>query len=324
MKLFPIAPEAPVRRGGVAESPWQKALGEPLIHFLVVGAALFGGYHVLNPEPEAGAGTQEIVLTRDDVRQLAISWLAQGRSAPTREQVQALVEQKVTQEILFREAVALGLDRDDEVVKRRLAQKMDFLAADVAALQEPTDEQLKTWFNRNSQSFALPAHASFRHLYFSPDRHGGATRDVAAAALALVSGKSPDTAEVAAMGDPFMFQNQYPDATPEQMAKQFGPQFSSALFQLTPGRWEGPVQSGYGWHLVWIDAIQPGRIPTFAEVKPGVKAGWIDDQYREIKRASLDEMRSRYVVVTPAIDPGDWRDLQVPAGTGGQLEVSAQ
>jgi len=324
MKLFPIAPEASVREDSVARSPWRKGLGEPLVHFLVVGIALFAGYHFLNSEHEGGANTQEIVLTKDDVRQLAISWLAQGRSTPTVEQVRGLVDQKVTQEILFREAVALGLDRDDEVVKRRLAQKMDFLAADVAALQEPSAEQLQTWFSHNSANFALPGHASFRHLYFSSDKHGKTTRDAASAALALVTGKLPDSPEVAAVGDPFMFQNHYGDATPDQMAKEFGPEFSKALFQLKPGKWEGPIQSGYGWHLVWMEAIESGRIPTFAEVEPNVKAGWIEDQYREIKGAALNEMRSRYVVTVPAIDPNDWHDLQVPAGTSNQFEVSAQ
>lgn len=325
MKLFPITPEPCFRYRGVDQKgKWQRVLGEPLLHFLVIGALLFGGYHILAPERGDTADAQEIVLTKDDVRQLAISWLAQGRSAPTPEQVRGLVDQKVTQEILFREAVALGLDRDDEVVKRRLAQKMDFLAADVAALQEPTTEQLESWFSQNSQGFALPAHASFRHLYFSSDKHGKGTRDAAASALASIAGKSRNAPEVAGWGDAFMFQDHYRDATPGQMAKEFGPEFSKALFRLTPGKWEGPVQSGYGWHLVWIDSIEPGRVPTFAEVMLNVKARWIEDTYREIKRTALEEMRSRYVVTVPLIDPSDLQDLQVPAGFNAELEVSAQ
>ncbi|MBP1882510.1 peptidyl-prolyl cis-trans isomerase [Sinorhizobium mexicanum] len=323
MKLFPIAPEPSTEPvDDMVNSKWQNVLREPLLHFLVVGCVLFGGYHFLNPGQEEAAEAQEIVLTKDDVRQLAISWLAQGRSAPTPEQIIGLAEQKVTQEILFREAVALGLDRDDEVVKRRLAQKMDFLAADVATLQEPTTEQLKTWFSVNSGRFALPAHASFRHLYFSPDKHGKAARVAADAALARIGGRPPE--EAAAVGDPFMFQSHYRNATPEQMAKEFGPAFSEALFQLTPGKWEGPIQSGYGWHLVWVDAMEPGRVPAFTEVIPSVKAGWIEDQYREIRRIALDEMRSRYVVTVPEIDATDLRDLRVPAGAGAQFEVPTQ
>lgn len=323
MKLFPVAPDT---HDGTQRdaTKWRRVLGEPLLHFLVVGALLSAGYHLLTPAPEGETNTNRIVLTKDDVRQLAISWLAQGRSTPTPGQLQGLVDQKVTQEILYREAVALGLDRDDEVVKRRLAQKMDFLATDVATLQEPTDADLKAWFDKNAQGFALPAHATFRHLYFSTDTHGKETKQAAAAALALVEGKSPDSSEVAAIGDPFMFQNHYGDATPDQMAKEFGPEFSKELFQLTPGKWVGPVKSGYGWHLVWIDSIESGRIPTYAEVMPNVKAGWIEDKYREIKNSALEEMRSRYSVVVPAIEASDVQDLQVPPGVDPGLEVSAQ
>ncbi|PCD67868.1 peptidylprolyl isomerase [Rhizobium phaseoli] len=302
----------------------RRLVSEPLLHFVAAGALLFGGYYVLTPARDGAATINRIVLTKDDVRQLAISWLAQGRSPPTPEQVRGLVDQKVTQEILFREAVALGLDRDDEVVKRRLAQKMDFLASDVAFLQEPTDAELKAWFDKNSATFALPAHATFRHLYFSTDRHGKETKEVAAAALALIEGKSPDSSEVAAIGDPFMFQNHYGDATPDQMAKEFGPEFSKALFHLAPGKWAGPVRSGYGWHLVWVDSIEPGRIPNYAEVMPNVKAGWIDDKYREIKNSALDEMRARYSVVVPPIEAADFQDLQVPPEFNLGLEVSAQ
>ncbi|MBB4331409.1 hypothetical protein GGE50_005023 [Rhizobium leguminosarum] len=325
MELFPIAPEA--SHVWIRESPmsgWRRVLREPLLHFLVVGAVLFGAYHLLTPSQEEAANTHQIVLTKDDLRQLAISWLAQGRSSPTPEQIRGLVDQKVTQEILFREAVALGLDRDDEVVKRRLAQKMDFLASDVASMQEPTDADLKAWFDKNAETFALPAHATFRHLYFSTDKHGRGTEGVAAAALALLGGKSPDSSEVAAVGDPFMFQNHYGDATPDQMAKEFGPEFSKALFQLPAGKWVGPVKSGYGWHLVWIDSIEPGRIPTYAEVMPNVKAGWVRDQYQEIKRTSLEETRSRYSVIVPPIEAADFQDLQVPPGYNLGLEVSAQ
>ncbi|MBB3980295.1 hypothetical protein GGQ64_005548 [Rhizobium azooxidifex] len=325
MELFPIAPDAShVRTTEPAKSRWRRALGEPLLHFLVVGVILFGAYHLLTPTQEEVANTNQIVLTKDDLRQLAISWLAQGRSSPTPDQIRGLVDQKVTQEILFREAIALGLDRDDEVVKRRLAQKMDFLASDVASMQEPTDADLKAWFDKNAETFALPAHATFRHYYFSTDRHGKRTEEVAAAALALVGGKSPGSSGVATVGDPFMFQNHYGDATPGQMAKEFGPEFSKALFQLSAGKWVGPVKSGYGWHLVWIDSIEPGRIPTYAEVMPNVKAGWIQDQYQEIKRSSLEEMRSRYSVVVPPIEAADFQDLKVPPGYNLGLEVSAQ
>ncbi|MRG57807.1 peptidyl-prolyl cis-trans isomerase [Phyllobacterium sp. SYP-B3895] len=325
MNLFPIAPE-PARDDCDKRRPtkaWQRWLGEPLLHFAVVGVVLFGTYRVFNSEPEQANDTQKIALTKDDVRQMAISWLAQGRSLPTEDQLRNLLDQKVTEEILSREAISLGLDRDDQIIKRRLAQKMDFLAADVASIEEPSDAVLAAWFLQHATQFALPPHASFRHLYFALDKHGGASREAAAAVLSQIAGKSPDAPGIPQVADPFMYQNHYGDATPEQMAKEFGPDYATELFKLKAGSWQGPVQSGYGWHLVWIDAIDPGRIPAFEEVRPQVKSAWIDQRYRDVKRIAFEEMRSRYTVSLPTISPADFQDLQRPMA-GSSPEWLAQ
>lgn len=299
---------------------WQRVLSEPLLHFVVVGVVLFGAYRLVAPAAEEAVDQQKITLTKDDVRQLAVTWLAQGRPAPTPDELRSLMDQKVTEEILFREAVSLGLDRDDEIIKRRLAQKMDFLAADLATLDEPDNAQLKAWFAKRSDRFALSPHLSFRHLYFSFDKHGEAAREAAEAAIPSVAGKLPDSPDVASVADPFMFRNYYGDATPEQMAKEFGPDFAKALFTLKPGSWQGPVQSGYGWHLIWVDSIEPGRVPAFEEIAPAVKSAWLDERFAEVKSNALREMRTRYVVSLP----DDLRGLEVPAGAGAQIELSAQ
>ncbi|MBB6219502.1 hypothetical protein GGI64_002014 [Rhizobium leguminosarum] len=304
---------------------WSRFLSEPLLHFIVVGVVLFGVFRLITPAPElATADREKIALTKDDVRQLAVTWLAQGRSAPTPDELRTLMDQKVTEEILFREAVSLGLDRDDEIIKRRLAQKMDFLAADLAKLEEPNNAQLEEWYAKRSDRFALSPHLSFRHLYFSFDKHGAAAREAADAALPSVAGKPADSPEVGSVADPFMFRNFYGDATPEQMAKEFGPDFAKALFTLKPGSWQGPVQSGYGWHLIWVDSIEPGRVPAFEEIAPAVKSAWLDERYAEVKRNALKEMRSRYVVSLPTVTADDLQGLELQAGAGAQIELSAQ
>jgi peptidyl-prolyl cis-trans isomerase C len=295
----------------MAKQGMRNVLSEPLLHFFVVGALVFGGYHLFVAEPEQAADPQLIELTENDVQQLAISWLAQGRPPPSPDELKSLVDQKVTEEILSREAVVFGLDQDDQIIKRRLAQKMDFLAADLASMEEPTDAQLTEWYSKNSDGFALPPHASFRHLYFSPDKRGNdGAHAGAAAALAALAGKPADTPEGQALADPFMLRSFYGDATPEQTAKEFGPSFAESLFGMQPGAWQGPVQSGYGWHLVWVESIEPGRIPLYEEVKPDVKAAWLDARYREVKRNALDEMRSRYKVVVVPLDTVDLSNLR--------------
>src|SRR5213593_86642 len=237
-----------------------RLLREPLLQFLALGLLLFIGYQALHRT--AGPRPGRIDLTADDLRQICLAWVAQGRPAPTPEQMQALVDGRVREEILYHEALALGLDKDDTIVRRRLAQKMEFLFEDVAALREPTSEELGTWFERNAARFTRPARATFRHLYFSPDRRGANTRADAARALSKIVGKPVDAPEAAVLGDPFMFQDYYGDRTPDDVAKTFGPVFARGLFAVAPRAWAGPIESGYGWHLVWVDAITPARVPA--------------------------------------------------------------
>jgi len=275
-------------------------LREPLLHFLLAGLALFLVHQTLNPTAANRGASSRITLTEDDLRQMTIAWQAQGRPLPTAEQMKSLVEAKVREEILYREALALGLDNNDTIVKRRLAQKMEFLAEDVAALRDPTRDELKAWLEKNPARFALSPRASFRHLYFSPDQRGDRARDEAARALLKLAGKSGDWPGAPALADPFMFQDHYGDRSFEQLANLFGPPFAQAVLDLTPGSWQGPIESGYGWHLVWVDSITPGRVPAFEEVEPDVKAEWVAEQRADAKRKAFEAMRARYEVVLPA------------------------
>lgn len=294
---------------GRSQSAWRRLLGEPLVHFFAVGAIVFGAYWALNDAPEAMDSGQTIEITDNDVRQIVVAWLAQGRTPLTREQLLSLIDQKITEEVLFREGLALGLDRNDEIIKRRIAQKMDFLAADVAALQEPERAELVDWYSRNAERFAIPPRVSFRHLYFSPDKRGGSAHGDALATLAAIGETSPDSPELAVLADPFMLRSYYRNSSPEQMLKEFGPAFSAELFDLEPGGWHGPVQSGFGWHLVWIDSMEPGRVPDFDEIEVNIRSAWRDERYQDIKRAALEEMRSRYKVVVGPLDSIDMTDL---------------
>jgi peptidyl-prolyl cis-trans isomerase C len=308
MHVWPLRLRSDDRLSRVTR-PWQRWLREPLLHFLLAGAVLFGAYGLLRPLTPSHEQPRRIELTRDDLRQLAVAWLAQGRGTPTPQEMAGLVNQKVTEEILAREATALGLDRDDEIIKRRLAQKMDFLAEDVAALYDPTAAELRIWFTQHPDRFALPPRVTFHHLYFSPDRRGADARGAAEAALRQLADQPAHAPSAANLSDPFMFQDAYSDRAPDSLAKEFGPQFVRALFALTPSSWQGPIESGYGWHLVWIDALDPGRIPAFEEVEPDVKADWLDDRRREMKRQAFEAMRARYTIVVPPIDAADLANL---------------
>jgi peptidyl-prolyl cis-trans isomerase C len=274
-------------------------LREPLVHFLLIGLALFVVYGALQKVPRRGSTSDLIELTQDDLRQLRTAFTAQWQRPPTSQEFQGLLDAKVREEILYREALALRLDKDDTIVKRRMAQKMEFLSEDVTAAHEPTMQELKDWFAKNPQGFALPGRATFRHLFFSFDRRGQKAQEDAARALKKLVGKPEDYPAASALTDPFMLQDYYRDRTPEQLAKELGSNFALSLFRLAPGSWQGPIESGYGWHLVWIDSLTPGRVPAFEEIEPEVKSEWMAAQRAEYKRKAYESMRQRYEVVLP-------------------------
>ena len=278
----------------------KRLLREPLVHFLLIGAVVFGLYSYTQSGSPASAPSKEIRLTLDEIAQLTLLFQSQWRRPPTAQDLQRMVENKVQQEILYREALAMGLDTNDEIVKRRMAQKMRFLAEDLAAAREPATDELKAWFENNRAKFALPPRLSFRHLYFSPDRRGARARQDAQLALVKLAGQPEDAKIAGALADPFMFQDYYRDRAPDYLGKEFGAQFALAIAELAPGSWQGPIESGFGWHLVFVDTVIPGRAPAFEEIEPDVKAAWLAEQKARAWDKAYKNMRAKYTVLLPA------------------------
>ncbi len=298
-------------------------LREPLLHFLLLGLMLFAAYTYMQRGRGGVESSKQIALTMDDLRTMDLYFESQWHRQPTPAEFQAMVEDKVREEVLYREGIAMGLDKDDTIVKRRMAQKMQFLAEDVAAAHEPSTAELKAWFEKNSTKFALPGRYSFRHLYFSPDKRGKNAQDDAAKALAKIAGQPEDSKLAVLLADPFMFQDYYGDRAPEALAKEFGPQFVVALEKVKPGSWQGPIESGYGWHLVYVDTVIPGRIPAFEEMEPDIKTAWLGEQKATAWQKAFAEMRAKYTVLLPgpsdkeaAQAPGPRPKKQVPSTSG--------
>jgi len=278
----------------------KRLLHEPLLHFLLLGAVLFAVNGYLQRGRGGVESSKQIQFTVDDLGQLFLLFQSQWRRDPSTEELSRLVEEKIKEEVLYREALAMGLDKDDTIVKRRMAQKLQFLAEDVAAAHEPTTDELKPWFAKNSDKFAMPSRYGFRHLYFSADKRGPNARDDTAKALTRIAGQPEDSKLATSLGDQFMFQDYYGDRTPEALAKEFGPQFAVAVEKLKPGSWQGPVESGYGWHIVFVDTVIPGRIPDFEEVESDVKTAWLADQKARAWEKAYKDMRAKYTVLLPA------------------------
>ena len=300
----------------------KRLVREPLIHFLVLGAFLFAADRYLQPASSGTPSSKQIQLSPDDLSQMVILFQSQWRREPTTQELARLVENKVQEEILYREALAMGLEKDDTIVKRRMAQKMRFLAEDVAAAREPEAAELKRWFEKNKAKFSQPSRVSFRHLYFSPDRRGTRARDDAEKALAKLTGQPQDAKLAASLADPFMFQDYYRDRAPEYLGKEFGPQFAQAVAKLVSGSWQGPIESGFGSHLVFVDTVIPGRVPGFEEIEPDVKTAWLGEQKALAWEKAYKEMRVKYTVLLPA--PPDKETARAPAPPRKEISTSSK
>jgi peptidyl-prolyl cis-trans isomerase C len=273
---------------------------EPLLQFLLVGAALFLLYHFVAPPRPAAQGSR-IELSQDDLKQIEVAWESNWQRPPTPAEWRDLVEAQVREQVLYREALAMGLDQGDVIVRRRMGQKLDFLLDDAASLRDPNPAELEAWFRANASQFIVRGRATFCHVYFSPDVKGPQAAARITRALAALKGRtSCASSRIAGLGDRFPDQDYYAEWSPDQVANVFGTEFSKSLFKLPPGRWQGPVLSGLGMHLVLLETLEPDRIPRYDEVDHGkVEAAWVDARRAEAKRKAYETIRAKYKVVLP-------------------------
>jgi len=278
----------------------KQILREPLVQFLLLGTALFALYSFFAGEEGPGDAEYEIYLTPDELLQMTVYFESQWKRPPNLEEFGRLLEIRVEEEILYREALAMGLDQDDTIVRRRMAQKMKFLAEDVASARDPGYDELRQWFEQNSALFAMPGRISFRQIYFSPDERGTQAQEAAEAALTQLAGQPIDSPLSGELGDSIMLQDYFGDRSVESLAQVFGPAFAQEVRRLPPGSWQGPIESGLGWHLVFIDFLEPGRLPDFSEVEPEVRNAWLAEQKEAAYRTAYEEMRAKYTILLPA------------------------
>ena len=268
-------------------------LREPLVHFLLIGACLFVLYNVLN-RGESDA-PRDIVVSEARVEALAENFARTWMRPPTAEELKGLVDDYVAEEVYYREAVAMGLDRDDLVIRRRLRQKMEFISADVAAATPPTDVQLQAYLEQHAEKFLMPPRLTFQQVYFSTDRRGeGAARDAEKLLAELAAGRGP--ANPLEAGDATLLPPAMEAAAPQEIANAFGEEFATAIEDAPEGQWSGPLPSGFGVHLVKVDGREAGTAPTLAEIRPMVQREWEAEQRKTVEKALLDKLRARYDV----------------------------
>jgi parvulin-like peptidyl-prolyl isomerase len=271
----------------------RRLLREPLLHFLLIGAGLFLLYGLLNRGQSDAP--REIVISEARVEALAENFATVWMRPPTAVELKGLIDDYVAEEVYYREAVAMGLDQDDTVIRRRLRQKMEFISEDVAAATEPTDAQLQAYLEQHADKFALPATLTFQQVYLSAERRGEAVRADAEKLLAeLQAGRGP--ADPAEAGDATLLPATMEAASPQVIANTFGEEFARQIDEAPVGQWSGPIESGFGLHLVKVDERVAGSAPTLVEIRPIVLREWQSEQRRAQNKSFLDTLRSKYEV----------------------------
>ena len=268
-------------------------LREPLLHFLLIGTGLFVVSGFLG---EPTPSDTRVVVTPGHVERLVEAWRRTWQRPPTAQELEGLIEDHIKEEILYREAIAMGLDRNDTIIRRRLRQKMEFLAEDIAAQDEPAEEELELFLEQNADRFRIDATVSFTHVYLNRDRRGERTLAGAEALLARLrqSGEALDTD---VLGDRLPLPQAYESASETEIARLFGQPFAEQLLELTEHQWSGPIESAYGLHLVFLRERVEARAPELAEVRDEVAREWRARRREETNSELYQLLREKYQVI---------------------------
>jgi len=289
-------------------TPFQRVVRDPLVHFLLAGGLLFAAFAMLHPADNTGGAEGKTIV----VDKPGLMALMQYRSAAfqpkyfearfaalTPKDRQALIDGYVQEEALVREARALGLDQGDYVIRRRLVQKMMYLMDDAAtATFAPTDADLQRYFQSHRDAYRAPATVTFTHVFLDNEvAHPGGARKAAEAVQRTLELKQAGFADAPAYGDRFAYLQNYVERTPDFVGSQFGQGFAADIARLQPSsRWQGPIRSDYGWHLVLLTERKASAAPSFASVKEQVKDDLLRDTVSGYRRKAIADLVGRFQV----------------------------
>ena len=270
-------------------SNWLK---EPLLHFLFLGGLVFLLYSYIGPD---GPSDDEIVVTRGQQEHLVTAFTRTWQRPPSQTEFNGIVDDWINEEIAYREGLSMGLDTDDTIIRRRLRQKLEVLAEDIVSMAEPTDEMLQEYLEQNLETYTLEPVYTLRQVYFNVDERGAAAEQDAEQALLLLQTDSGLT-NPEAVGDRLSIPYRYVSKRESELAGTLGREFADGLRDLEPGQWQGPILSGYGLHLVYMEEIRPGRPLTLDEARREVRRDWDNEQRVKAIGRLYEELRASYTI----------------------------
>ena len=272
----------------------RRLLQEPILHFLLIGIVLFVVYGKVAAPNRAGTS---IVVSEAMVDEMAREHEARWTRKPSDQELAGLVDAYVRDEILYREGLALGLDRDDALIKRRVRQKFEVIAEEQSAREPPSDADLTAYITENEGRFLLPATVSFEQIFLDNARiPADVERAVAAARVALAHGADPNE-----LGRVSMLPSRVENAAQDLIARDFGTGFAGQVETALLGRWSGPIESSFGAHLVRVTARTPTALPELDRIGRMVpRAEWENERRTSSRSDSYQKLRSQYTVVIEA------------------------
>jgi len=291
----------------------KRLLNEPLLHFFLLGVVIFAAYRLLS-QPGGSAEPGKIVVTGGRIEHLAAGFAQAWLRPPSDAELKGLIDDWVREEIAVRESIAMGLDKDDAVIRRRLRQKIEFISDDTSARAEPTDADLDTYLQAHPDGFRVEQLLTFRQVYLNPERHGETLARDAAELLAQLR-QAGSNSDVSALGDPSLLPQDVAAVPGSEVAKQFGQMFATQVGGLESGQWRGPIESGYGVHLVFISERTAGRLPALADVRDEVRREWTNARRLESTEKFYNALVSRNVVT---IEDPELADKTKIAASGGK------
>jgi hypothetical protein len=282
-------------------------LREPLLQFLVLGAALFGLFHLVDRK-KAETPTR-IVISSARVANLADGFARTWQRPPSKEELQGLVDDYIRDEVFYREGRAAGLDRDDMIIRRRVRQKMEFLAEDMS-VPEPTEEQLAAYLASNPERFRTEDHLTFHQVFLSATRRAD-TIDSDSKHVANILARADAAVEATSLGDPFLLGEEFHAVSKSDVASIFGDAFAKRIFVMEQGRWQGPISSSFGQHFVYISERIAGSLPPLDAVRLAVLREWSNARRLEAEQKLYSSLRARYEIV-----------VETPPAKSAQVETS--
>jgi hypothetical protein len=273
-----------------------KFLREPLVQFLFLGGLIYLAYALFSPQAEE-ENERSILVNVSKVQWMQNSWKQRWNRLPTKEELDGLIQQYIKETVLYKEAVHMGLDKDDGIIRRRLAQKVEFLAKDLVIYTPPTEEDLKKYYEEHQDKYKPDVTYTFTQIYFDPDKRGENTLDDAKKVKEKLVAQGSMLQKIEGLGDDYMTANYFVANTPMEIRKNFGSGFAQSVMELKAGVWHGPVLSGFGTHLVFINEIVSPPVPPLEEIKARVLEDWISDKREELNDEFYKALKAEYTIV---------------------------